>query len=58
MTDHATRAREIVRQFGFRSDCEMSLADMQWLTTEIRKALEQAAQEAVWSKEPDEEETT
>lgn len=37
-------ARKIVRDFGHRSDCDMSLVDMEWLTREIAQAL--AAAEA------------
>jgi len=29
-------AREIIKQFGYRSDAELSLADIQWLTKEIQ----------------------
>lgn len=44
MTDAARweRARELVRHFGHRSDCEMSLADIQWLGANIEKALADA----------------
>ena len=36
------KAKEIVRQFGYRSDAELSLADIQWLITNIATALAQA----------------
>ncbi len=40
--DWEKEAREIVNQFGYRSDSEMSLADIQWLGREIAKALSAA----------------
>ena len=36
------QAREIVKQFGYRSDCELSLADIQWLIASITQAIAQA----------------
>jgi hypothetical protein len=48
MSPHEKRAKELVRQFGYRSDCELSLADIQWLGKEIAAALERAAQ-PVWT---------
>ena len=36
------KAKEIVRYFGYRSDAELSLADIQWLIANITTALAQA----------------
>jgi len=36
------QARELVKQFNYRSDAELSLADIQWLVANITKALAQA----------------
>lgn len=35
----ARTAVEIVKQFDYRSDCDMSFADRQWLIANIKQAL-------------------
>ena len=40
-------AKEIVQQFRYRSDGELSLADIQWLGSEITKALKAVRAEAL-----------